>query len=290
MNSHGQLSLDVVIGLSIFIVALLFVAQYIPSIFVTENEELSLYPLVYRTSSILVEDRGYWTNGSSNGTDWENHLGYDLRIGLSSEEAGILSVEKIRALREYHTTYGYDAVRTALGLVTPVREYDYNISIQLLSPLGGEKYATDQNGGELLVIGKPLPERGEVGRYERIIAYDNLTSISPISSRLDTPSTTINTFNVSSPVGAFVIVIEDRNTNQTSSEPWMNVKVNGNLVISVSGNDTISTFDITDQINAFSGTVEVWIQAHNIRGYVIATNAGEFIGGRICAKLVVSIW
>jgi hypothetical protein len=214
----------------------------------------------------------------------------DLRIGLSGGGANVLSVEKIAAFNDFYNNYGYESVRRALGLETPTRQYDYNISLQLFASNSGQvNYARNQSG-PLLLVGNPVPDIGKVARYERIVAYDNLTAIASISSNIGTPSTTVNTFNVTPPIGAFIIVVEDRNTNQTASEPWMNVKVNGNLVINVSGNATITTFDITDYVNGYSETVYVWIQSHNIQGYVVVTDGGEYVGGRLGAKLVVILW
>lgn len=129
-----------------------------------------------------------------------------------------------------------------------------------------------------------------MAKYERIIAFENTSSVSNISSRVDTPNTVNYNFIVTPPVGSFVIVILDRNDNQSATDPWMRVDVDGNRVIDVSGNDTIGTFDLTNIINQRSGTVNVDVQVHNVRGYVISTNAGEYIGGRIVAKLVVAVW
>jgi hypothetical protein len=292
MKSKGELSLDMIVGLTIFMLSFIFIAQYIPSIFVVEREELSLYPLAYRTASLLAEDQGFWSNGSSNGTDWEGHLDAEIRIGLA-KKPNILNVEKINALKDYYANVGYEAVRKSLGLSSPSRNFDYNISIQFFSSNSSQpKYAL--NGSEkLLAIGRQIPSWGEIAKYERMIAYDSISLIANISSKIGTPSTVEETFDVFTPVGAFVIVIQDRNTNETESEPWMRVWINEvkneTRIIYVRGEDTISTFDITSEVNSYTNP-EVIIRAHNVRGYVLITNGGDFVGGRIGAKLVVVVW
>ena len=293
-NTRGQLSLDMLIGLTIFMLSFIFIAQYIPSIFVVERSDIALYPLAYRTASILAEDTGYWTNGTANGTDWENHYSEDVdfRIGLavSSDSPNVLSMEKIEALQNYYNTAGYEAVRTALGLYDPQESFEYNISLQLFESNSSHPVYARNDSQPLLLIGKPIPNYGDVVRYERIIVYDNATKIAAISSKVDTPSTRTFTFDVSPPVNAFIIFIEGRNVNTTNTTPWMKVWIDSTLIIDVRGDaETIGTFDITDEINA-AGATQVTIRVHNVRGYVVITNAGDYIGGRIGAKLVVCVW
>jgi len=296
-RAQGQLSLDMLIGLTIFMLSFIFIAQYIPSIFVVERSDIALYPLAYRTASILTEDTGYWTNGTANGTDWENHYTEDIdfRIGLaaSSDHPNVLSMEKIKALQSYYNTAGYEAVRTALGLYDPQEAFEYNISLQLFESNSSHPIYARNDSQPLLLIGKPIPSYGDVVRYERIVVYDNATKIATISSKVDTPNTVIYDFDVSPPVSAFIIVITGRNNNQSSTEPWMKVWFNddaGNKIIDVRGdNETIGAFDISDEINS-AGATKVRIKVHNVRGYVVITNAGNYIGGRVGAKLVVCVW
>ena len=292
-GDEGKLSLDIIVGLTVFFLSFVFIIQYVPTIFASERDEIALYPLAYRVSAFLAEDPGYWSNGSVNGTDWENYYSQqnvEVRPGLMGSEPNVLDAGKVDALRNLYLSAGEEEVRKALGLETPDRKFGFNISLQLLSS-NSSNPAYSMNGSQpLLLIGDPIPEWKDVAKYERIIAFENTSMVSDISSNIDTPSTTVNTFTVDAPVGSFVIVITDRNDNQSASDPWMNVDVGGVPVISVSGNDTIDTFDLTDTINQYSGSVDVRVQVHNVRGYVISTNAGEYIGGRIVAKLVVALW
>ncbi|MBE8540428.1 hypothetical protein [Geoglobus acetivorans] len=292
-NDEGKLSLDILIGLTIFLLSFIFIIQYIPAIFASERSEIYLYPLTYRISALLVEDPGYWSNGSVNGTDWEKYYtqqNVEVRPGLMGSQVNVLNPEKIDALKNLYLSAGKDGIRKALGLETPDRVFGFNISLQLLSSNSSNLRYSTYGGQPMLLIGDPIPDWKNVAKYERIIAFENTTSVSNISSKVDTPNTVNYEFNVDTPVGSFVIVITGRNDNQSATEPWMRVDINRVRVIDVTGNETIDTFDLTGEINQYSGTVNVDVQVHNVRGYVISTNAGEYIGGRIVAKLVVAVW
>ena len=291
MDKSGKLSLDMIMGVSIFMISFIFIAQYIPSVFVIERGEIGLYPLAYRTASILAEDPGFWTNGTANGTDWWNHTDASIRIGLTSGEINVLDDEKIDRLVEYYNNgQNYTAIQNALGLYSPQRSYDYNISLQTFSSNSSHpEYATIDER-PVLLIGRPIPKWRDVAKYERYVVYDNATAISNISSKLDTPNTVTYSFDVSPPLKAFVIVVTAVNDNQSNSTPWMKVWLDSNKIIDVRGeSETIKSFDITDEVNSQLPSV-VEVRVHNLRGYVIETNAGNYVGGRIGAKLVVAVW
>jgi len=291
MDKSGKLSLDMIMGVSIFMISFIFIAQYIPSVFVIERGEIGLYPIAYRTVSILAEDPGFWTNGTANGTDWWNHTDASIRIGLTSGEINVLDDEKIDRLVEYYNNgQNYTAIQNALGLYSPQRSYDYNISLQTFSSNSSHpEYATIDER-PVLLIGRPIPKWRDVAKYERYVVYDNATAISNISSKLDTPNTVTYSFDVSPPLKAFVIVVTAVNDNQSNSTPWMKVWLDSNKIIDVRGeSETIKSFDITDEVNSQLPSV-VEVRVHNLRGYVIETNAGNYVGGRIGAKLVVAVW
>jgi hypothetical protein len=275
-------------------VSFIFIAQYIPSIFVVERGEIALYPVAYRTACLLVEDAGYWTNGSANGTDWWNHTSESIRIGLSDGNINVLSVERIERFVEfYNNSENYSAVQQALGLTSPSRSYDYNISLQLFSSSPSSTTYATNNGEPILLIGRRIPNWTDVAKYERYVVYGNATSVSAISSKVDTPNTVTYDFGVSPPVGAFVITITSKNDNQSETDPWMQVwfdsPSNPNIIDVYGENETIGAFDITDEVNSELPSI-VYVKVHNVRGEVIITNAGNYVGGRIGAKLVVSIW
>jgi hypothetical protein len=283
-----------VIGVSIFMLSFIFIAQYIPSVFVVEKGEIGSQPLAYRTAALLTEDPGYWTNGSANGTDWWNHTGDRIRIGLTSGEINVVNINRIQKLVNfYDNSSNYTAIQTALGLTPPQKSFDYNISLQAFtSNSSSPEYVTD-NGEPILLIGKPVPSYSGVAKYERYVVYDNVTYYSDISSKLDTPNTVTYSYSVSPPVRAFVIVTTGVNDNETATQPWMQVwfdSPSNPKIIDVSGeNETIGSFDITDEVNSQLPST-IYVKVHNVKGYVIQTQAGNYIGGRIGAKLVVALW
>jgi len=291
MDDVGKLSIDLIIGISIFMVSYIFIAQYIPSIFAEERGEIGLQPVAYRTAALLAEDRGYWTNGVSNGTDWFNHTDTNIRIGLSNGEPNVLTMQRIEGLKDLYENTNYSTVQRALGLYSSGRVYEYNISLQSFSSNSTSPAYVSKGDSTILTIGKIIPEWADVAKHERFVIFSNTTLVSNVSSRIDTPNTATFTFDVTPPVGAFVIIMTDVNDNSTATQPWMQVWFSNpsDYVIDVSGNDTIDIFDITDIINSEKPT-EVNIKVHNVKGSTLITEAGTYIGGRIGAKLVVTVW
>lgn len=290
-NESGKLGLDLIIGLSIFMVSFIFIAQYIPSAFTVEKSETSLQPVAYRTAAILAEDPGYWTNGTANGTEWWNHTDESFRIGLKGvgEDVNVLSNKRVKELQKLYNATNNSFIQQGLGLTTPYKSYNYNISLQYFSSKSSNLEYSKVDGEPLLLIGKPVPEWTDVAKYERYIVFDNATNITNISSKPGTPSTEIYIYNVSPPVGTFVIVITSTSVD-TPPKPRMKVWLDNQKIIDVKGKDeTIRSFDITDEINQEEPD-KVRIKIHNLRGYVIQSQAGDYVGGRIGAKLVVTVW
>jgi hypothetical protein len=100
-------------------------------------------------------------------------------------------------------------------------------------------------------------------------------------------------FGVAPPVRAFVIIVTGVGDNQTASDPWMQVwfdSPNNPRIIDVYGeNETIGSFDLTERVNSDMPDT-VFVNVHNLKGYVVNTNAGEYVGGRFGAKLVINVW
>lgn len=294
MDDLGKLGVDMIVGIIIFTIAFVFIAQYVPQVFTIERGDINLQPIAYRTSAILIENPGYWTNGSANGTDWWNHTGESFRIGLSSGDANKISYQKIQQLNSFYNNSGnYTEVQTSFGLLVPERTYDFNISLQSFSSYSTNPDYVTHNGSPVLLIGKRIPDFVDIAKYERFVFYSVPTDVSTISSSLDTPNTKLYSYNISLPVRSFVITITDINDNETSSNPWMQVwfdSPSNPYVVDVSGeNETLHTFDITDDINSDLLNT-VYIKLHNVKGHLISSDAGEYMGGRVGAKLVVNIW
>ncbi len=71
VTDEGQISVDFLLGISVFLLTFGFVIQYIPCLFLSTSGGGSLDSVVYRTANILADDPGWWQNKTNNGTDWE---------------------------------------------------------------------------------------------------------------------------------------------------------------------------------------------------------------------------
>jgi len=158
-DERGQLSIDFLVGISLFILALLFMAHFIPGMFVPfQSETIDLNSVAYRTSVILVEDPGWWDGGE----DWENHIENVRRVGLAidKEHPNKLNMSKTKGFK--NATQINDTYLThKLGLYRIVGDneidYGYNITIE------------DLNGNILDTRGEIPPEYGDVVKMKRIV-------------------------------------------------------------------------------------------------------------------------
>lgn len=296
LDEKGKFGIDVVIGLSILMVTLIFIAQYLPSIFSADKKEITTYPLAYRISCALTDNPGYWMDGNSEGYDWWNYPNHIVSIGLSNGEMGVLDDIRIDELNTlYNGGNNYDLIKNKLGMTESLEPYDYNISIQLVpSNIFSSEYATDTSGNKILTIGKPITDVGEIAIFEKRVYYDDYSSYitnfqGENTSFFDNSGVEVNHILVDPPVESFVIDIESL-SDVLGPSPDLEVKVGSNILLTKTGSNCIDTFDITDEINSYTGQKNVKITTKNLKGFVISTNAGKFIGGRVVAKLVVVVW
>ena len=162
-DKRGQMSIDFLVGISLFILALSFVAVSISGMFLPfQTETIDLNSVSYRTSVILVEDAGYWSNENNNGEDWENNIGSTKRIGLAIDKMhpNELELNKLTIFRD-ETEINNEELTNKLGLYRMIGEnkvyYGYNIA---LISLGGEV---------LMSRGDEIPEYGDVSSMKRIV-------------------------------------------------------------------------------------------------------------------------
>ena len=182
-DEDGNLNLDFLIGLVIFLGAFMYLISVIPGIFLPyQTNSIDLGSIVYRTSSILAEDPGWYANYAKdiNGTAWEFHDVGDLaRVGLAVDKRtpNVLSPDKINAM----SSLPYVISRDNLGLNNTL-VYNYSLKIRTLMP--------DGSAGQVL-LDKSDPWTSEnVESIDRLVMiregeglyYDNLTlpSHSPI--------------------------------------------------------------------------------------------------------------
>jgi len=161
-DERGQLSIDFLVGISLFILALLFMAHFIPGMFVPfQSETIDLSSVAYRTSVILVEDPGWWDNGTDSGKDWEKHINDTSRIGLAidKDHPNIVNMRKKTAL---NTTITDANLTRTLGLYKIIgdKEIDYGYNITIV----------DAGNNILVTRGEIPPEYGDVVKMERILS------------------------------------------------------------------------------------------------------------------------
>jgi len=117
----GKLSLDLLMGLSIFLFTFIFVANFLPGVFADVRNEINLANQAYRISTLLVEDPGYnssWYNITEDRCRTEEFRPglavYDLETGVKYNS---LSIEKIQVFaRLLNNTTCIERARFYLGL------------------------------------------------------------------------------------------------------------------------------------------------------------------------------
>ncbi|WP_292468071.1 hypothetical protein [Methanolobus sp.] len=179
VDDRGQIAIDFLLGISLFLIALIFTVQFIPGMSMAGSaREGSLDYTAYRTATILVEDTGWWGNNTSSGTDWESHPTDNIeRIGLAVDDdptsrltnsPNILSKNKTTQLMLLNEN---DLTET-LGLYNQVDNthfsYGYNISI------------TKNNAPLVLnntpvLLGETVPYDRETSKITRIVLVETGT-------------------------------------------------------------------------------------------------------------------
>ncbi|MHC1585473.1 MAG: DUF7287 family protein [Candidatus Syntropharchaeia archaeon] len=192
MNDLGQISIDFITAIAIFMLMFTFLVLQIPGIFVPfQTTVTDLQPVAYRTSVILVEDCGWWNNTH---TQWETEISDPSkisRIGLAKNKPGsdrgipnLLSKDKIEGLKSLYQNTNYSSIQEKLGLKTSIRSYDYNISLR--NSTGS--LLTNSTNDAILCIGLAPPSAGTVN-VEKIERFVLLYGYNETTAK--------NTFNVS---------------------------------------------------------------------------------------------
>jgi hypothetical protein len=146
-NSDGNLSIDFLVGFSIFMIAFIWVATLVPNLFLgVSSHQIDFDAVAYRTGVILAEDPGApaipydpWEYLPDSGKDKIERFG----LAVSKDTPNILSPQKID--RFFDNTAFPDPEdyrqRAIFG------DYPYRFNISLL-----------ERGGVINQTGEPLPE------------------------------------------------------------------------------------------------------------------------------------
>lgn len=177
MDERGQIAIDFLLGISVVLIAIGFTLQFVPGIFISGyGGEEKLGYAAYRTSCILAEDPGWWSDNTSNasGTEWEKHTGKVQRIGLAvdndvnsrlTETPNTLSKEKLIQFM----LIDEDEIIRKLGLFDSVEgkqmNYRYNISfLRDGQPMVIDNYTA--------VRGGKLPDDSNIAKITRIVLLE----------------------------------------------------------------------------------------------------------------------
>ncbi|MGB7533297.1 MAG: hypothetical protein WA977_10060 [Halobacteriota archaeon] len=210
-DERGQMSIDFLAGLSLFMLALLFLAQFIPGMFVPfQSETIDLSSVSYRTSVILVEDPGWWDNGTCNNTDWENHNDSVSRVGLAfdKDSPNMLDMSKINAFND-----GTLDLTDKLGLYRNINgnrlNYSYNITLWRL------------NETIMATWGETSPEYGDVSSMKRLVNAQTGTVLILEWGELkgDPHANDKALFNITEPKEDITIIIEGMEIFPSNGNP-----------------------------------------------------------------------
>jgi len=238
-ETSGQISIDFLVGISLFLLTLVFLVQFIPMIFVSfGSEPIDLSSVAYRTSVILVEDPGCWNNSATLRTesDWENHVDRTTRVGLAidKDHPNILNLSKIAAFS--NTTALNDSMlincTTLYRVIGGNRiTYNFNITIAYL------------NGTVIVARGDSPPRSGNAARIERLVVVKqnypftgyNVSALSGNTTRSSALFNVTSTYALNN-----TLHFNLTNFNITGTDPRYNATYIGNSSsgYSVSGNWT----------------------------------------------------
>ncbi|MFN3383419.1 MAG: hypothetical protein ACK401_00810 [Archaeoglobaceae archaeon] len=172
----GKLSLDLLIGLSIFLFTFIFVASFLPSIFADVRSEINLAHQAYRVSALLVEDPGYPSDWAEMPLD--SCTTQEFRVGLiilnmtkpgpNKKEYNHIDFDKAKRFSEFMVNEDCRGeLKKYLGLNLRVAgspvSYGLNVSLK------------NMNGSLLLNDSQVILNNGDIGggaqvmRFERIV-------------------------------------------------------------------------------------------------------------------------
>ena len=177
-SQQARLSLDLLVGISIFLMAFLAVSQLIAGMFGDVRSEISLSHEAYKVSVILAEMPGKWSNGTKNGTDWEYNWYKPNTVFLPGLAINPCELSYSKIVEFGNATQAdYEKIKMLLGLKTPDSDYNFHISLETLNstPFRRE-LVLDLSGSPVLDAGMDIPDV-QVIRFERVVWIDNSSAL-----------------------------------------------------------------------------------------------------------------
>ncbi|OPY27990.1 MAG: hypothetical protein A4E28_01766 [Methanocella sp. PtaU1.Bin125] len=145
-SDDGNINIDFLVGLLVFILAFSYVMTAIPGLFIPyQSTSIDLGSVVYRTSSILVEDPGWFIDEDSgiSFSNWEqgNNRNHVARVGLAIDKRSpnVLSMDKIRAMQELP----YITARDKMGL-NNTAVYNFSLTLKKVGSDSPLLYFSDE--------------------------------------------------------------------------------------------------------------------------------------------------
>ncbi len=139
MDENGQITLDYLVGITLFLLALVFVFQYTTGLFIpfeSSSDEVTM--IADRVATTVVEDR------------------------ISSGDSQTPNIVNSNLLDELFTQLNtsYRSTQDSMGLNGTFFLYDLNISLE--------------NGTKVLsCAGKTLPHTGNIGQNKRVVLVED---------------------------------------------------------------------------------------------------------------------
>ncbi len=187
-KNDGKLSLDMLIGLSIFLFTFIFIAQFLPTVFADVRSEISLANQAYRVATLLVEDPGVWYNVTGGGEDWEKYSVYDLcnkiefRPGLAKFNSTTAynnldkgKMEKLIDVLEQCRGKVGESLGLNFSSIGVNTTFYFNISLRDFNSSVCEINGSSMAGGYI------LPQYAQKVKFERIV-YMNKAECSALSN------------------------------------------------------------------------------------------------------------
>ncbi len=194
-NTQARLSLDLLIGLSIFMFTFIFIAQFLPGVFADVRSEIALSHQAYRVATLLAEDPGALLNVVSGETtgDWQLKNASELclnnsilfRPGLATWDGtevlyNHLDLEKVRKLNQTlrFSHECLEKVKDMLGL--NLTDIGYKITYNLNVTLKTLDGSLCRINGIYLNAGDTVPkENVQLIKYERLVYFDAPGNVCP---------------------------------------------------------------------------------------------------------------